>query len=205
MSWNHNTHYHKLLLAQLPSPIERALEVGCGHGELAGLLADVAASVDAIDLDADALNQARELQRGHINLSFIHGDFLRLDLPASYYDVVTSVAALHHMDLIEALGKMKQILRPGGVLAVLGLYRESSVLDFAFSAVAFPVSLFQRHLIHRHNTPTCPLKMAIREPTTTLGVIRETAAAVIPGARVRRHLLWRYSLIWQRPITSGSG
>jgi hypothetical protein len=25
------------------------------------------------------------------------------------------------------------------------------------------------------------------------------AAAVLPGVRYRRHLLWRYSLIWTRP------
>jgi hypothetical protein len=25
------------------------------------------------------------------------------------------------------------------------------------------------------------------------------AAAALPGFRYRRHLLWRYSLLWQRP------
>jgi hypothetical protein len=32
----------------------------------------------------------------------------------------------------------------------------------------------------------------------TLSQVRASGANVLPGARVRRHLLWRYSLIWQK-------
>jgi hypothetical protein len=28
---------------------------------------------------------------------------------------------------------------------------------------------------------------------------RRIAARVLPGARFRRHLLWRYSLVWTKP------
>jgi hypothetical protein len=33
----------------------------------------------------------------------------------------------------------------------------------------------------------------------TLKEIRATAARVLNGAMVRRHLLWRYSLVWRKP------
>ena len=29
--------------------------------------------------------------------------------------------------------------------------------------------------------------------------VRAAAAAALPGVRYRRHLLWRYSLLWQKP------
>ena len=32
----------------------------------------------------------------------------------------------------------------------------------------------------------------------TLSEIRKTCADVLPGASVKRHLLWRYSLIWKK-------
>jgi hypothetical protein len=31
-----------------------------------------------------------------------------------------------------------------------------------------------------------------------LSVIRQTCAEIIPGARLRRHLLWRYSIVWKK-------
>jgi hypothetical protein len=33
----------------------------------------------------------------------------------------------------------------------------------------------------------------------TTAEVRAIARRVLPGARVRHRLLWRYSLVWQRP------
>jgi hypothetical protein len=33
----------------------------------------------------------------------------------------------------------------------------------------------------------------------TLAQVREVCDRVLPGARVRRHLLWRYSIVWRAP------
>jgi hypothetical protein len=37
------------------------------------------------------------------------------------------------------------------------------------------------------------------EPDMTWAQVRKTAARLLPGARYRRHLLWRYSLVWTKP------
>jgi hypothetical protein len=55
------------------------------------------------------------------------------------------------------------------------------------------------HLIGREYSPpggpTCwPL------PETYAGM-RRIARAVLPGARFRRRLLWRYSLLWAKPAS----
>jgi ubiquinone/menaquinone biosynthesis C-methylase UbiE len=205
MPWDHNNHYHRFLLAQVPSRIDRALDIGCGHGAFAGRLADVAVRVDAIDVDAEALSEAQRRQCGHANLKFILGDFVGLDLPEAHYDVVASLASLHHMDLVEAIEKMKRVLRPGGVLVVLGLYRETSVVDYLASAAAVLVNLVYRQVVHRHNHSASAAKVRVKDPSTALEHIRKVTGSIMPGRRVRRHLLWRYSLIWKKPLMSGSG
>ncbi|WP_239094534.1 hypothetical protein [Planotetraspora silvatica] len=37
--WDHNAHYHRWILRQLPRSFDSALDVGCGSGDLARLLA----------------------------------------------------------------------------------------------------------------------------------------------------------------------
>jgi hypothetical protein len=36
-------------------------------------------------------------------------------------------------------------------------------------------------------------------PKRSYAELRELFAAALPAARLRRHLMWRYSLIWRRP------
>ncbi len=198
LPWNHNNHYHDFLLAQLHPPLRRALDIGCGLGEFAGRLAQVSGSVDAIDSNAAALEQARVLQAGHPQIHFMLGDFIETDFPQASYDLVSSLASLHHMDFGAGLEKMRRLLAPGGMLLVLGLYREATLLDYAVSAAALPANLLYRLAWEqRDNRPvvTAPVK----DPGETLDQIRTQAHKIVPGARIRRHLLWRYSLVWQKP------
>ena len=34
----------------------------------------------------------------------------------------------------------------------------------------------------------------------TLAQIRQACAGILPRVRARRHLLWRYSLVWRKPV-----
>lgn len=192
--WNHNTHYHDRLLQAVPQPCRRALDIGCGVGQFARRLANVVEHVDAIDADAAAIREARERSADAANVQFIHADFVTwpADEP---YDFVSLVASLHHLPFSMALTKSAQSLRPGGVLVVLGLDRASSILHaVARSLPAYPVSRY-----HRLRSGESPVSAPIVEPTMTLGEIREQAAAILSGAVIRRHLLWRYSMIWMKP------
>jgi hypothetical protein len=36
-------------------------------------------------------------------------------------------------------------------------------------------------------------------PPLTHAAMHRLAARVLPGARLRRHLYWRYSLVWAKP------
>ncbi|MBV9279671.1 MAG: class I SAM-dependent methyltransferase, partial [Chloroflexi bacterium] len=76
----------------------RVLDVGCGAGHTALTLAPRVASVVAIDLTDEMLDQGRRLaaERGLGNVRFVRGDAERLDYPDASFDVVTSRYSAHH-------------------------------------------------------------------------------------------------------------
>jgi len=103
--WDHNAHFHNYLLRQVPSKIERALDIGCGLGLFALKLAERAEIVDALDADAAILKES-STQHNASNISYQQANFLEADLPQDSYDVIVCIASLHHMDLEAALKKM---------------------------------------------------------------------------------------------------
>ena len=127
--WNHNAHFHDYLLRQIPRKLNRALDIGCGLGLFASKLAHRTKIVDALDLDSKILKEAKTLHSAS-NIYYLHTDFLEADLPKDSYDVIVSIASLHHLDLEAALNKMKILLRPSGKLLILGLYAETTSPDY---------------------------------------------------------------------------
>jgi SAM-dependent methyltransferase len=195
--WNHNVHYHQPLLSAVPRPCSRALDVGCGLGSFARRLASIAEHVDAIDHEPTVIARARGLSEDVRNLRFIDADFMTWDA-GNTYRFVSFVAALHHLHFVEALTRAAALLEPGGVLAVLGLDRAPSWLEAGVrSAIAYPVSRY--YLLTRG---VLRIGAPILDPSMTLDEIRRQVAVVLPDSIVRRHLLWRYSLIWTKPPKS---
>jgi 2-polyprenyl-3-methyl-5-hydroxy-6-metoxy-1,4-benzoquinol methylase len=198
--WNHNAHYHDRLLAAVPRPCARALDVGCGLGRFARRLAAVSNVVDALDSNEDVVQQARVLSASAGHVRVVRADFMHWTA-ADTYDFISMVAVLHHLPFDDALRKSAALLRPGGVLAVLGLERLQSLLGATVqSLLAFPVSGY-----YRVTRGTSPVSAPILEPAMTLAEIRQRARAILPGATIRRHLLWRYSLIWTKPASVEAG
>jgi 2-polyprenyl-3-methyl-5-hydroxy-6-metoxy-1,4-benzoquinol methylase len=137
--WNHNAHFHNYLLRQIPKRVYRILDVGCGLGLFAWKLAERSEVVDALDVDSAVLAEALSLNPAP-NISYLKDDFLVADLPEADYDIIVSIATLHHMDIEAALKKMKLLLRPSGKLLILGLYQEKTLIDYAYSAISVPLN-----------------------------------------------------------------
>jgi SAM-dependent methyltransferase len=120
------------------------------------------------------------------------------------FDCVASIAAAHHLPLVPLLGRMGEAVAPGGTLLVLDIYRPRSPADLAVSLLAVPGSRLLR-LGHTGRLTEPPeLRRAWEEHGRsdrylTLAEVRAACARALPGARVRRHLLWRYSIVWRRP------
>ncbi len=202
--WDHNAHYHPWILRQLPRRFGRALDVGCGSGDLVRLLAGRStASVVGIDSDSAMVRRARELTSPALPVTFTVADAMvgLGDGPDGSYDVVTCVAVVHHLPYAEALALLRRQLAPGGTLVVVGLSRAEGLVDHLLGAVAIPANLVMAWVKNRGRSAVRPVAMTARTRAAETGfgeVVRE-ARRVLPGCRVRRRLFWRYTLVWRRP------
>lgn len=193
-AWNHNTHYHRALIRRLPVRVDRALDIGCGDGTFARLLAARARDVVAIDVDRGEVERARSSSVPD-NVRWECVDFLAYEPGDGAFDLVTALAVTHHLPFDEALAKMHRLLAPGGRLLVLGLWPSTaSPADVAVSAVA-SVATQTLQIARGRTWMTSPA----REPEMPLGEVRRRAATVLPGATVQRLLLWRYIVDWTKP------
>ena len=195
--WNHNNHFHNYLLRQLPRKVSRALDIGCGLGFFAQKLAERSEFVEALDIDNVILEEASNLNSAP-NICYRQADFLEADLPEGSYDVIVSIASLHHMDAETALAKMKALLNSSGTLVILGLYRETTILDYLYSLISVFLNIVY---LNWHPALTAPPTMKtapILPAQLSIGEIKIVANTLIPGFCLQRHLFWRYSLIWQK-------
>lgn len=197
--WDHNAHYHRWILRRLPERFAGALDVGSGSGDLARLLASRAEAVQAIDADPAIVEHAREGTAPGVPVTFSVGDALE-DVPAGLYDVITCVATIHHMPLTDALTRFREHLAPGGTLIVVGLYRRRSWSDHLIGAVAVPSNIATAWIKNKGRRAPRPVATTAptRRATTTYADIVRDARRVLPRARLRRRLFWRYTLVGRR-------
>ena len=193
--WNHNTHYHDIVLDSVPPNCRRALDVGCGEGLLARRLVQRCEEVLALDLDAAVLVRAAA-NSAEPRIAFRQGDVMTDDLAREGFDFISVVAALHHLPLRPALERFRELLKPGGCLAIVGLYRAETPIDYAIALAAFPASSLMR-AINGYAEVEAPLA----EPTETLRDIRAACDAVLPGAILHRRLFFRFTLLWRKQAT----
>ena len=203
--WNHNEHYHGFLLRHIPGHCQAALDVGCGTGTFSRLLADRSDRVVALDLSPQMIQIARERSKRYSNVEFQVADATTWEFPLGEFDCVASIATLHHLPMEEMLLKMKGALRPGGALVVLDLYQADGLADVLTSAAAMPVHLGLRVLKTGRLREPREVREAWAEHGkndvySTLAQIHRVCGRVLPGARIRRHLLWRYSIVWRKAV-----
>ncbi|RXR23104.1 class I SAM-dependent methyltransferase [Oerskovia turbata] len=200
--WNHSTHYFPVLTRLVGPGTRSALDVGCGEGLLTRRLrAAGAAEVLGLDLDPEQVDRARQTAGGSpTGLDYLAGDVLD-PLPglAEPFDLVTTVATLHHLPLDAGLRRLRDLVAPGGTLAVVGLTRPRTAWDWTVSAAAVPAAKIARRRRGEweHGSP-------IAEVTTSHAELRAAAREILPGARLHRRLYWRYTLVWRAPETGES-
>src|SRR5580700_8174728 len=83
------------LVSVLPAAGGRALDLGCGAGRHAVLLAERFAHVDAVDLSPPMIEIART-KRSRPNIAYRQADVLELT-GSGEHDLVLSVMTLHHL------------------------------------------------------------------------------------------------------------
>jgi ubiquinone/menaquinone biosynthesis C-methylase UbiE len=205
--WDHNSHYGNFLLKHSPSDCESALEIGCGTGAFARLMAKQAGRVLALDLSPRMIQIARERSREYTNIDFRVANVLEWKFSAGQFNCVVSIATLHHLPMEEMLTKMKNALKANGTLLVLDLFQGEGLPDVLRSALAVLVSTILKLIKTGRVRPARAEREAWaehgqRDVYLTLSQVRKICADVLPGAQVRKHLLWRYSIIWKKAAKS---
>jgi len=200
--WDHSRHYYPYLLSHVPQGCERALEIGCGTGSFTRLLAARSREVVALDFAPRMIAAARERSQACSNVDFRVADARTWEFPVGAFDCVASIATMHHLPLESMLATMGRALRAGGVLLVLDLYEPQGAVDRLVDVAAAPVHVVLKLAKTGRLRDPRPVReaWAAHAPNDvypTLAQVREVCDRVLPGARVRRHLLWRYSVVWR--------
>lgn len=103
------------------------LEIGCGTGVHARLLAEAGARVSAVDLTPTAV----ELTRRRLELAGLDADVREADAESlpfddASFDVVWSWGVIHHSESTDrVIREIARVLRPGGRLALMVYHRTS--------------------------------------------------------------------------------
>jgi 2-polyprenyl-3-methyl-5-hydroxy-6-metoxy-1,4-benzoquinol methylase len=97
-------------------PGTRVLEIGCGSGLFTGFIAETGATVVAVDISGELLKLARQRTLPNSRVTFLQKRFEDCDVDGPF-DAVAGSSVLHHLDIIPALKKIFELLKPGGVLS----------------------------------------------------------------------------------------
>ncbi len=100
-------------------PIRSVVELGCGTGSLAKLLAQRGYAIIAVDLSPDMLTVAEQKCRG-LDVTLLHQDMSRLSLPGQMDAVICCLDSMNYVtrpsDLRRTFQRAYKALAPGGLL-----------------------------------------------------------------------------------------
>lgn len=126
---------------------QRVLDAGCGAGGMTAVLAELGASVEAIDVDDEHVALTRERIGSEplaARVSVSRGDLTRLpQRDAAAFDLVWCSQVIHHLpDMLAGVRELARVTKPGGTVAIC----EGS---FAFRVLPDDIGLGERWLEDR--------------------------------------------------------
>lgn len=117
----------------------RVLELGCGAGKMAVLLAKSGAHVTAFDLSSESVRVTR--QRATLNNVKLaplvsSGEFLPFS--DASFDIIIGKSILHHLVIEPGKHEIFRVLRPGGKAVFIEPLGMNPILTFARKFVPYP-------------------------------------------------------------------
>lgn len=191
--WNHNVAYYDWI-KNTTIACKDILDVGCGDGSLVRYLDDGKRNLVGIDVDQSCIKHALN-ESNSDNVQFFCTHFEAYD-SGQKYDAVIFIASIHHMDMSVALEKAKSILKPDGMILIVGLAKPSNFLDWVVEAFrVIPCAIVSR-IRHIQSCEENNIPVSYHFPT--MNEIRATANALLPSYKMKYGLFYRYLLWWKR-------
>lgn len=94
-------------------PGTKVLEIGCGTGLFTEIFAATGAIITAIDISDELLNLAYLRNLPADRVIFLREQFEVFDFDSHFESVIGS-SILHHLDIVESLSRIFDLLKPGG-------------------------------------------------------------------------------------------
>jgi SAM-dependent methyltransferase len=117
----------------------RVLDLGCGHGMAAVVLARRGARVTALDLSYGYLDEARRrAEANETAIFYVQSDAEHLPFGDGSFDRIWGNAVLHHLDLTRVGREVFRVLRPEGVAVFCEPWGENPLLNWARRRLPYP-------------------------------------------------------------------
>jgi len=102
------------------------VDIGCGIGNAASLIAPYAKRVIGVDREASMLHEARKRPDLSPNIEFLEGDATKLPLQENAVDVAMFCLVLHHIeDPVAALCEAARVVNKGGRVLVIDMQQHA--------------------------------------------------------------------------------
>jgi 2-polyprenyl-3-methyl-5-hydroxy-6-metoxy-1,4-benzoquinol methylase len=185
-------HVLPLLETSTSDPI-RILDAACGGGDLSRRIVDEArelakrVNVTALDLNAKAIECARQASVDYPEISFVHGDALHPPFEPAAFDVVILATFLHHLppDAVVTVLRAARNLSRGTIVAA-DLVRS----PFAYLGIHVFAGLARFNTISAHDGAVSVCRAYT--PTELAKLARQ---AGLEDSKIYRHRFYRMTLV----------
>lgn len=192
--WNHNTAYHNWILFNVKDK-ENVLDVGCGEGLLISKLSKVCKNVIGIDTHEPSIKKAIDRINNIQNVSIIKTGFEEYNEKENSFDAIIFVASIHHMNLNSSIKKSVKLLKPGGVLLIVGLAQPKRFIDYFIEYARFIPCKIGDMFHEVRGDVGAPIK----DSEQTMEDIINITKKELPMAKIKYALYYRYLLKWIKP------
>jgi SAM-dependent methyltransferase len=143
--------FDDLLAAVAAGPHPRVLEIGPGTGQATLPLLRRGCAVLAVELGPRMAERLRARVAPFPEATVRVGDFERIDLPPASFDLVTAATAIHWIDREVRYRRAHQLLRAGGVVAIIELIQVKGSETPDFFEASHPI--YGRYRDEERNRP----------------------------------------------------
>jgi len=192
--WNHNTAYFRWIRGRIGDRCD-ILDVGCGDGVLCRYLDTPGRRIIGIDPSGECIARAR-VDQSEGEQRFLQCTFEEYECPLESLDAIVFLASLHHMDAALSIDKATALLRPGGVLIVVGLAKPGTLRDWVIEALRVVPARIGSVLHHEEDSEFLGIPTSYR--LNTMDEIRQIIEQYLPGAVLKNGLYFRYLLSWEK-------